>query len=81
MKTVKVFRNGGSQAVRLPKEFQLPEDEEICIKRVGDMIYLYPKSKAWELFRQSLGEFSDDFMAERDQGTLEEIEPLDVPLD
>lgn len=81
MKTVKVFRNGGSQAVRLPKEFQLPEDEEICIKRVGDMIYLFPKSKVWELFRQSLEEFSDEFMSERDQGFPEEVKPLDAPHD
>lgn len=76
MKTVKVFRNGGSQAIRLPKEFQFPEDEEICIRRVGNMTYLFPKSTALELFRQGLAEFTDDFMAERDQGVLEPVDPL-----
>ncbi len=76
MTTAKIFKNGGSQAVRLPKEFQFDEDE-VCIKRVSPhAIMIFPKSKAWELFREGLQEFTDDFMAERDQGKLEDIEPL-----
>ncbi len=59
--TAKVFKSGNSQAVRLPKEFQIGE-EEVLIQRVGNSIILTPKSDPWRAFRESLNEFSDDFM-------------------
>jgi virulence-associated protein VagC len=37
----KLFRNGGSQAVRLPKEFQF-EGKEVKIRREGQMVILEP---------------------------------------
>ncbi len=42
MQTARIFNNGNSQAVRLPKEFRFDEDE-VVIKKVGDMIILLPK--------------------------------------
>ena len=59
--TAKVFMSGNSQAVRLPKEFQLSESE-VQIQRVGNAIVLLPGSDPWESFRNSLSQFSDDFM-------------------
>lgn len=44
MKTAKLFRTGGSQAVRLPKEFRL-EGSEVYILREGERIILLPKKK------------------------------------
>ena len=41
MKTAKLFRNGQSQAVRLPKEFRF-EGEFVYIKRSGNAIVLLP---------------------------------------
>ena len=40
VKTAKIFRSGNSQAVRVPKEFQLegdevPESERLCKRRTG----------------------------------------------
>ena len=76
MKTAKIFKNGGSQAVRLPKDCQFSTDE-VCVRKIGDVVYLYPPDKAWELFEEGLGEFTSDFMAERDQGgRAEERKPL-----
>lgn len=67
--TAKVFKSGNSQAVRLPKEFQIGE-EEVLIQRVGNSIILTPKSDPWRAFRESLNEFSDDFMKDgRNQPT------------
>ena len=57
----KVFKSGNSQAVRLPKEYQFSE-EEVRIQRVGSAVILLPSSDPWELFRNSLEQFSDDFM-------------------
>ena len=47
MSTAKLFRNGRSQAVRLPKEFRF-EGEEVSIRRQGDSVILEPvKGRAW----------------------------------
>ncbi len=76
--TAKVFRSGNSQAVRLPKEFQLGE-EEVLIQRVGSSIILTPKSDPWRSFRESLSEFSDDFMADgRNQPAAADRDMTDV---
>ena len=74
MNTAKVFKSGNSQAVRLPKEFQFSGDE-VYIKRAGRGVILIPKDEPWELFEQSLGEFTEDFMeGERRQPPLEHRE-------
>ena len=60
MKTAKLFANGQSQAVRLPKEYRFSGDE-VGITRVGEVVLLYPKGSADTLFLSSLGGFTDDF--------------------
>ena len=66
MKTAKLFKNGQSQAVRLPKEFRMA-GEEVYIKKQGEAIVLLPKDKAWEPLFQSLSHFEKDFRIERNQ--------------
>ena len=61
IKIAKIFRSGNSQAVRIPKEFQL-EGTEVEIRRRGDTLILRPKRKTWAPFLLSLKKFSDDFM-------------------
>ena len=61
MKSAKVFKSGNSQAVRLPKEFQFSGDE-VYIKKAGRGVILIPKDEPWEMFEQSLGEFTKDYM-------------------
>lgn len=63
MLSSKVFVSGNSQAVRLPKEYQVNESE-MFIQRVGSSIILFPKKNPWEAFERSLTEFTDDFMSE-----------------
>ena len=62
MKTAKVFRSGNSQAVRIPKEFQL-EDAEVEIRKQGEALILSPRKKSWATLIESLNKFTDDFMA------------------
>src|SRR6266702_4031175 len=45
--TAKLFKNGESQAVRLPKEFRFP-GKDVLIKRVGSADVLLPKARSWE---------------------------------
>jgi antitoxin VapB len=72
MHTAKLFKNGRSQAVRLPKEYALPGDE-VYVKRINGVVMLIPKDgDPWGPFVDSLDKFSDDFLSfERDQGILE----------
>ena len=72
MQTAKIFQNGRSQAVRLPKEFQF-SGEDVYIQKVGDSVVLFPKEKLWETFLHGLNGFTEDFMAEgRDQTEMQE---------
>ena len=60
MAVAKIFKNGKSQAVRLPKEFRFDEGEEVIIKKLGKMIVIYPKKNEKDIFYSSLGKFDDD---------------------
>jgi antitoxin VapB len=67
----KIFKNGQSQAVRLPKEFRFENQEELFVKKVEDGIILLPKNdkSVWDNMFDRLDEFSDDFMQTRVQPT------------
>ena len=66
METAKIFENGRSQAVRLPKEFRF-KDSEVFVKKVNDIVLLIPKDSAWKIMEDSLDYFSHDFMPDRNQ--------------
>ena len=62
MDTAKVFANGGSQAVRLPKNCRFQEDE-VLVNRIGSVVILMPKSDPWKAMMSSLDLFTEDFLA------------------
>jgi antitoxin VapB len=66
MQTAKLFANGRSQAVRLPKAFRF-SGTDVYIKKVGKMVILLPKDDPWSSLVESLDQFSEDFMADRAQ--------------
>ena len=55
MEVAKIFENGRSQAVRLPKQFRFSGGE------VGGAVLLVPKEAAWQTFLNGLNSFTDDF--------------------
>jgi len=72
MNTAKIFQNGRSQAIRLPKEFRFDGDE-VFVHKVGNAVVLLPIQHSWDTFFQSLDKFSDDFMQDgRQQPELQE---------
>ncbi len=83
METAKLFKNGQSQAVRLgqsqavrlPKEYRF-EGNEVYIKKIGNTVSLIPIKNSWEALINSLDEFSDDFMNERQQPENQERDDL-----
>jgi antitoxin VapB len=72
MDTAKLFKNGQSQAVRLPKQYAF-KGTEVFVKQIGGIVMLIPKnSDPWKPFVESLDKFSPDFMKSRaPQGTAE----------
>lgn len=63
MMKAKIFENGRSQAVRLPKEYRF-SGSEVAISKVGNIVLLMPLDGKWSSFLQAVDMFSDDFMAE-----------------
>lgn len=76
MRTAKIFKNGQSQAVRLPKEFRF-EGDFVYIKKSGNAVILLPAKNSWDSLLGSLDNFSDDFMSERRQPKIQEREFLE----
>jgi len=66
MTTAKLFMNGRSQAVRLPKEYRFDEQDEVLIKRMGDMIVLIPKSKWESIYLEGIRSIPQGVIFERD---------------
>ncbi len=61
MRTAKVFRNGRSQAIRLPKEFRV-ENDEVYLKKTPEGFMVIARDP-WEIFFEGVEELTDDFMA------------------
>ena len=72
--TTKVFRNGNSQAIRIPQELRTTE-KEFYIAKVGNAYIAYPSDDPWMPTRQAIGTFSDDFMEERKQPSWDAVMP------
>ena len=78
MKTAraKLFQNGGSQAVRLPKDCRFPEDQtEVVVHREGRRVILEPVDAWPESFVQSLGSWHEE-IERPNQGALKDLEDI-----
>jgi len=75
MQTAKLFNNGRSQAVRLPKDCRL-DGKEVFIKKFDNIVMLIPKGNPWLSLLKSLDMFSIDFMSDRKQPSQQQRESL-----
>ena len=75
MLSAKIFENGRSQAVRLPKEYRFCCDE-VMVNKIGDVLILLPKNGKWDSFITAIDMFSDDFMADRGEISVQKREEL-----
>ena len=67
MDTAKLFINGRSQALRLPKAYRF-EGDEVYIKKVSQGILLIPKDRtAWAVWEKNLKKYDKPYMTERNQ--------------
>ena len=70
MPTAKVFMNGRSQAIRLPKDFRV-NGSEVHLERVPRGILIVERDP-WDVCREACQELPDDFMMERHQPPSQE---------
>ena len=69
MTAAKVFKNGRSQAIRLPKEFRV-RASEVFLRKTSEGFVVIQRDP-WEVFEEGCRELSDDFMTKRVQLPLE----------
>ena len=62
MDTAKIFWNGRSQAVRLPKEYRL-NASEVRVRKHGNAVILEPIPDDWQWLDGLIGPVDDDFVA------------------
>ncbi|WP_068636404.1 antitoxin [Thauera butanivorans] len=74
MDTAKLFINGRSQAVRLPKEYRFDGDE-VMVKRVGDAVVLLPRH-GWRTLFDALDQFEPGFELVREQPPPQQREAI-----
>ena len=70
MAIAKVFQNGRSQAIRLPKEFRVTSTE-VLLKKTSEG-FLVIERNPWDIFRETAAKMSDNFMADRQQPPQQE---------
>jgi antitoxin VapB len=77
MKTVQVLQNGQGQVIYLPDEFHF-EGNQVYIKKIGNVVVLIPEQNPWQVLFESLNQFTDDYMEDREQLLHEEREDIFV---
>ncbi len=81
MDTAKLFINGRSQAIRLPKAYRFA-GKEVYIKRTAEGVLLLPKDfSLWDLWAEKLASFDESFMADRKQPEQQKRAGLDDLFD
>ena len=74
MTTTRLFKNGNSQAVRIPAELAFPaNDMELVIERVGEELRIRPAQRRMGNVMKLLSSFSPNFMSE-DRGNQEQTD-------
>ena len=61
----KPFMNGRSQALRIPKEYRFKDEEDLCIRKVGDVLMIIPKNKILDIFESAINGYPEDAIPER----------------
>ena len=72
MMMTRVFQDGNSQAIRIPREMKT-DKKVFCINKIGDIFVAYPADDPWTTARQVIGSFPPDFMKDRAQLSGEDV--------
>ncbi len=67
----RIFMNGRSQAVRLPRTFRFDVDE-VFVRRQGEDVVLSPRAPVWDEFFAQPSAFGEEYLEDRDQPEVQE---------
>jgi antitoxin VapB len=74
----KIFYNGGSQAVRLPKSCRFPDDQrEVVVRRVGRKLILEPADEWSAEFVETLGSWPEEIERPKRRAISDKKDPFD----
>jgi antitoxin VapB len=76
VEAVDIQENAGSQAIQIPQEFKI-NDDKVYIKKMGNALYIIPFHNPLQNFFESLGQFTSDFMEDRNQSSTQIRESFD----
>ncbi len=76
LEIAKIFPNGGSQAVRLPKKYSFENATEVYIHKCGNKLILEPIHYSWKPLIEGLATLPDDFTLVRDRPDYSDKEDL-----
>jgi antitoxin VapB len=65
------------QDIKIPEKYKI-DDDKVYVKKTGNVIYIIPYHNAWESMIDSVKNFSDDFMEQREQPANQNRENLDL---
>ena len=64
--TIDIQDISGFQSIKIPDNFKV-DDNKAYLKKVGNALYLIPFHNPWQNLFDSVNEFTEDFMNEREQ--------------
>ncbi len=76
IETVNIKDISGERFIRIPANFKFQGDK-VYLKKFGDALYIIPYDNPWQSLFDSLGEFSDDFMEQRNQPIIDNRDTID----
>ena len=76
LETIDIQDSSGSQSVRIPDDFKI-DDDKVYLKKVGNALYIIPFHNPWQDLIDSVDNFSEDFMNDREQPNEQTRESLD----
>ena len=76
VETIDIQENADSQAIQIPQEFKI-NDDKVYIKKMGNALYIIPFHNPWQNLFDSLGQFTSDFMEDRNQPSAQIRESFD----
>lgn len=74
--TIDIKNISGSQLIEIPENFKI-DDDKVYLKKVGNTLYVIPFHNPWQSLVESVNEFTEDFMDERNQPVQQQREFFD----
>ncbi len=76
IEAVQIQNLKGSQAINIPDNLKI-NDDKVYIQKIGNALYIIPFHNPWQTLMDSLGDFTTDFMDNRDQPSHQDRESFD----